>query len=100
MIEQTFGEQIAAAARYKKVSKLQLIGELLESDRLIRADARQIFALGEDMKRYKKALEEIIESEESQSIRSFGLGDIAREVLAEPPNAAAEARRTGDVDCK
>jgi hypothetical protein len=89
MSEQTFGEQITVAARYKKVSKLQLIGELLESDRLIRADARQIFALGENVKRYKKALEEIIESEESQSIRSFGLGDIAREALAEPSNATS-----------
>ena len=59
MNEQTFGEQIAAAARYKKASKLQLIGELLECDRLIRADAKQILALGEEVKRYKNMLKEI-----------------------------------------
>ena len=56
MSEITIAQQLQAAARYKKSSKLQLIGELLESDRLLRADARQIFALGEQNKKLREAL--------------------------------------------
>ena len=34
-----------------------------------------------DNETFREALEAIIQSEEEQSIRSFGLGDIAREAL-------------------
>jgi hypothetical protein len=59
----------------------RLIWELRESDRIIKADAAQIHALGERIKRLESALKEIIESETAQSVRSYGLGDIARDAL-------------------
>ena len=42
------------------------------------------------IKRLKKAMEEIIESEEAQSIRSYGLGDRAREALRHSDQAEAQ----------
>jgi len=77
----TLEQQLNAAARHKKQSKLQLIGELLESDRIIRADARQIFELGERVKRIEAALNQIIELENAESVQSYGFGDIARLAL-------------------
>jgi hypothetical protein len=77
----TLKDHLRNAAIAKRFSKHRLIFELLESNRIMNEDCRQIFALGEDVKRLRKALEEIIESEEVQAIRSYGLGDIAREAL-------------------
>ena len=42
-------------ARHSCVQR-QLVAELLESDRIIREDARQIFALGEEVKRLRTML--------------------------------------------
>jgi len=52
----TIKEQLNAAVRHRKKSKLALIGELLESDRLLREDAKQIFRLGEENKQLREAL--------------------------------------------
>jgi len=54
--EQTFADQIRLAGKARKYSKRQLVAELLESDRMLRADARQINALGDEVKRLKELL--------------------------------------------
>ena len=54
--EQTFADQIRLAGKARKYSKRQLVAELLESDRMLRADARQIQALGEEVNRLKELL--------------------------------------------
>jgi len=63
------------------MTKEQLTAELIESNRILAEDAKQIQALGEKVNRYEKALKDIVESED-QNIRSYGLGDIARQALA------------------
>lgn len=54
--QQTIGDQIAIMAKARKYSKRHLVAELLESDRILREDARQIFALGEEVKRLRAML--------------------------------------------
>ena len=54
--EQTFADQIRLAGKLRKYSKRQLVAELLESDRMLRADAWQINALGDEVKRLKELL--------------------------------------------
>jgi hypothetical protein len=83
-LDKTFFDQVREAARIsRKHSKLNLVSQLLESNRVMSADARQIHKLGDEVKRLRAALEEIIASEEEQAIRSYGLGDIARQALAQ-----------------
>ena len=47
--QQTFADQIKLAAKARRYTKKQLVSELLESDRIIRADARQIRDLGDQV---------------------------------------------------
>lgn len=54
--EQTFADQIRLAAKARKYFKAQLVYELLESNRMLRADARQINALRDEVKRLKELL--------------------------------------------
>jgi hypothetical protein len=74
-------EQIRNVATENKLSKLRLIAELLESNRIISEDNKQIFSLGEEVKRLRKALEEIIELSEGSPSSYRDFGDIAREAL-------------------
>ena len=87
--------------RYRKCSKQQLIAELLESDRTLRANAKQIFALGEKGKQYETALKEIVDQEEMLMIQTF-MGNTARAAL-QPPDEKAPAQCCGrpekDCDC-
>jgi hypothetical protein len=54
--EQTFADQIRLAGKARKYSKRQLVAELLESDRMLRADAAQIQWLGNEVARLKELL--------------------------------------------
>lgn len=75
----TIEEQVNLVATYKRMPKLKLVGQALEN-----------WLLAEHL---NDALRRIIEEEESQSIRSFGLGDIAREALADTEYNSAELKR-------
>jgi hypothetical protein len=52
----TVKDQLRAAAVCKRHTKTALVGELLESDRLLSADREQINKLGEENKQLKAAL--------------------------------------------
>ena len=81
-MNQTFADQLQEAADINRNhSKHWLIGQLLESNRIIKADAEQILKLGEHVRFLERTLQEIIVLENCLDVRSYGFGDIAREAL-------------------
>ncbi len=74
-LDETFFGQVREAARVSRASsQRRLVGELLQAHQTISEYSYIILKL-------EAALKEIIESEEEQSVQSYGLGDIARSAL-------------------
>ena len=57
--EETFSEQVKRVAKTCKQSKRKLVAELLESNRIISLDTRQIIALGNEVDGLKKRIHEL-----------------------------------------
>lgn len=76
-----FAQLHQAATICRSMSKNRMLWELSESNRLLSKNAKQIFELGERIKRLEAALNEIIQLEVDISVGCYGFGDIAREAL-------------------
>jgi len=83
--QQTFADQIKLAAKARRYTKKQLVSELLESDCIIRADARKIRDLGDQVMALLKLVADIrsavgdphgklMQTELLEKIRNLGLG--------------------------
>jgi len=57
--QETFSEQVKRVAKTCKQSKRKLVAELLESNRIISLDTRQIIALGNEIDGLKKRIQEL-----------------------------------------
>jgi len=57
--EETFSEQVKRVAKTCRHSKRRLVAELLESNRIISLDTRQIIALGNEVDGLKKRIQEL-----------------------------------------
>ena len=59
--QETFAEQVRRVAKTCKQTKRHLVAELLESNRIISLDTRQIIALGNEVEGLKKRIQELNE---------------------------------------